>query len=150
MKDKELTGYCGLYCVDCIRYQCRASDLADELLNEIDNNHFKEYAKVKRVHSKEFDDFDTLIATLKTLSEIKCVLPCGAGGDGCGGSCEIIECVKEMSLHGCWECDDFERCEKLEFLKHFHGESIISNLRKIKKYGMENWARYRDKCYPWL
>ena len=150
MKEKDLTGYCGLYCEDCIRYKCKASDLAEVLLNEIDNNHFKEYAKVKRVHTKEFENFDSLITSLKALAGIKCVRPCGSGGDGCGGSCEIKKCVKEMDINGCWECDDFERCEKLDFLKHFHGQSIVGNLRKIRKHGIKNWVKYRAKCYQWL
>lgn len=150
MNKNNLTGYCGLYCGDCIRYNCRASDLADKLLNEIDNHHFREYANVKRAHTKEFENFDTLLASLKAISGINCVTPCGAGGDGCGGSCKIIKCVKEMNLNGCWECNDFEGCEKLCFLKPFHGDSIISNLKKIKIYGITNWAEHRDNCYPWL
>jgi len=150
VREKELTGYCGLYCGDCIRYKCRASDLAIELLNEIDNHHFREYANVKRNHTKEFENFDLLIASLKAIAGISCVTPCGAGGDGCGGACKIIKCVKEMNLNGCWECNDFEVCEKLDFLIPFHGDSIISNLKKIKKYGIVDWVNYRDKCYPWL
>ena len=150
MKEKDLTGYCGLYCGDCIRYQCRASHLADKLLVEIDNHHFREYANVKRVHAKEFEDFDSLINSLKAISRINCMIPCGLGGDGCGGSCRIINCVKKKKLNGCWECDDFENCENLDFLKHFHGQSIINNLRKINKHGIPKWVEYRDKCYPWL
>ncbi len=139
-----------MYCGDCIRYKCKASDLANTLLDEIDNNHFKEYAKVKRSHVKEFENFEELIASLKALSEIKCKTPCGSGGDGCGGACEIIQCVHEQNLNGCWECGKYERCEKLDFLKSYHGHSIVNNLRKIKKYGLANWVGHRDKCYPWL
>jgi hypothetical protein len=150
MTEKDLTGYCGLYCGDCIRYKCKASELSIELLNEIDNYHFREYANVKRAHTKEFEQFDSLIASLKAISGINCVTPCGAGGDGCGGSCEIIKCAKKMKLNGCWECNDFEVCGKLDFLKPFHGDSIISNLKEIKKHGVSDWAKFRDKCYPWL
>jgi len=150
MTKKDLTGYCGLYCGDCLRYKCRASELAIELLNEIDSHHFIEYVSVKRAHTKEFENFDSLIASLKAISGINCVTPCGAGGDGCGGSCEIIKCIKKMNLNGCWECNDIEVCGKLDFLKPFHGDSIISNLKKIKEHGVANWAKFRDKCYPWL
>jgi hypothetical protein len=150
MTEKDLTGYCGLYCADCIRYKCKASDLADELLDEVDNDHFRNYSNVKRAHTKEFENFDSLIASLKAISGIKCVTPCGAGGDGCGGSCKIIKCVKGMNLDGCWECKNFERCDKLDFLIPFHGDSIISNLRIIKKHGIAAWSKYRDKCYPWF
>jgi uncharacterized protein DUF3795 len=146
----QLTAFCGLYCGDCIRYQCKASDLADELLSEIDNHHFTEYANVKQTHTKEFKNFNELISSLKAISGIKCETPCRIGGDGCGGSCEIIKCVKNKSLEGCWDCDDSERCDKLEFLKPFHGDGLINNLRAIKQYGLSNWAKHRDKCYPWL
>ncbi|MFH2043857.1 MAG: DUF3795 domain-containing protein [Pseudomonadota bacterium] len=150
MKEKILTGYCGLYCGDCIRYKCRASDLADELLNEIDKNHFAEYANVKKIHTKEFENFELFCATVKAISEINCENPCGSDGDGCGGTCKIIECVKNKSLEGCWECENFEGCDKFDFLKSFHGEATLKNLRKIKELGINNWAKAREKCYPWL
>lgn len=150
MKEKDLTAYCGLYCGDCVRYQSKASDLSDELLNEIEKKHLSDYANVKQTHTKEFENFDTLIVTLKAISKLKCELPCRLGGDGCGGSCEFIQCVKDKSIDGCWECKEFETCSKYDFLKPFHGEGPINNLRLIKKHNINNWASYRDKCYPWL
>ena len=150
MKEKDLTAYCGLYCGDCIRYKSRASDLADELLGEIEKLHFFQYANVKKIHTKEFENFDILISSLKAISNIKCDLPCRLGGDGCGGSCEIIKCIKYKQIDGCWECNDFEKCGKLDFLIPFHGDSPINNLRQIKKHGIASWAKYRSKCYPWL
>ena len=150
MKEKDLTAYCGLYCGDCVRYKSKASDLADELLNEIERLHLSEYANVKQTHKKEFSYFSTLISSLKALSEIKCGIPCRLGGDGCGGSCEIARCIETTSFEGCWECNEFEKCNKFDFLKSFHGEAPVNNLRKIKKHGLDNWAKYREKCYPWL
>lgn len=150
MKVKHLTGYCGLYCGDCIRYKCRASDLAVELLNEIEKCHFAKYANVKRTHVKEFENFESFIALLKAISEIKCETPCGAGGDGCAGSCEIIICVRNKKINGCWECNNFEKCGNFDFLKPFHGDGNIRNLMKIQKYGISDWTEYREKCYPWL
>jgi len=87
---------------------------------------------------------------LKAISELNCKTPCRLGGDGCEGSCEIIKCIKEKAFEGCWECDSFEKCEKLDFLKPFHGNAPAHNLRKIKEIGIDNWAKHRDKCYPWL
>ena len=100
--ERELTAFCGLYCGDCIRYKCRASDLSDELLNEINKLHFTEYANVKRTHTKEFENFDSLMSSLKAISVIKCEIPCRLGGDGCVGTCEIIKCVKNKLFEGCW------------------------------------------------
>jgi len=150
MNEKDLTAFCGLYCGDCVRFQSKASDLSDELLREIENHHFSQYADVKRTHAKEFKNFDTFISTLKAISKIKCNVPCRLGGDGSEGSCEIIKCVKNKSIDGCWECVDFEACNKFDFLKPFHGDGPANNLRQIKKHGITRWSQYRDKCYPWL
>jgi len=32
----------------------------------------------------------------------------------------------------------------------FHGDAPLKNLRKIKDLGIDNWAKNREKCYPWL
>ncbi len=150
MKEEDLTAYCGLYCGDCIRYQCRASDLARDLLKEFEKQQFSEYARIKRSHMPEFEHYESMIRALKAVSEIKCETPCRLGGDGCGGSCEIVNCVKDNSFRGCWECAEFEACKKLHFLKPFHGDTPLRNLRKIKELGVESWTKYREKCYPWL
>lgn len=146
----QLTAYCGLYCGDCIRFRCRASDLSESLLDEIKNKHLLEYARVKKKHTKAFEQFEILPTLLKALSKIKCETPCRSGGDGCSGSCPIISCVKTKNIEGCWECDAFKTCSKLKFLMPFHGNSILENLRLIKKHGIKNWAKHREKIYPWL
>lgn len=150
MKERDLTAYCGLYCGDCIRYQSRASELAEELLEEIKKTKFTEYANVKKSHKKEFENFDTFLPLLKVISEIKCERPCRIGGDGCEGECEVIKCVRSKAFEGCWECNDFEICDKLIFLKPFHGNGPLENLKIIKELGLDNWAKDREKCYPWL
>ena len=150
MKEQNLTAYCGLYCGDCIRYKCKASEIANELLKEVDTHHFSEYANVKRTHMKEFENFESVISSLKAIVTIKCEKPCRIGGNGCEGECEIIKCAEKKSIEGCWECDKFEKCEKLDFLKPFHANGAINNLKLIKKHGLDNWSKYRDKCYPWL
>jgi hypothetical protein len=150
MPGKSLTAYCGLYCGDCIRYKSKASDLANELLIEIEKTHLTEYAEVKKHHTKEFSNFGSMVSLLEALKNIKCETPCRMGGDGCGGNCKIIACVKAKSFEGCWECNVFESCEKLDFLKPFHGDSIINNLKTIKAHGIDTWAKFREKCYPWM
>jgi hypothetical protein len=149
MKAKELTAFCGLYCGDCIRYQSKASDLASQLLNEFDKRHFKKYAEVKKHHTPEFENYDAVVHLLKAISAFSCQIPCRMGGDGCGGACKIIRCVKDKSYQGCWECGEFESCQNLNFLKPFHGDAPIQNLRKIREIGIENWASHREKCYLW-
>jgi hypothetical protein len=150
VEGRDLTAYCGLYCGDCIRFKCRASDLSDELLDELEKQHFSQYANVKRHQEKGFENFQMTVSSLKAISSIKCEIPCRLGGDGCGGSCEIIICVTKKRLKGCWDCPGFEECDKLDFLKPFHGQGPLKNLRAIKEHGIESWTGYREKCYPWL
>ncbi len=52
-------------------------------------------------------------------------------------------------FEGCWECWCFMDCERLEFLKPFHGDTIINNLQKIKELGLDNWSQHRHKLYVW-
>ena len=42
----------------------------------------------------------------------------------------------KKNIEGCWECNEFETCKKLDFLKPSHGDAHIENLRKIKKQGI--------------
>ena len=150
MKDKNLTAYCRLYCGDCIRFKCRAYDLSTILWDELGKSRFQEYAKVKRHNAKELENYDSMITALKVISAIKCEVPCRIGGDGCDGSCQIIGCVKEKAIEGCWDCAEFKFCDKLNFLKPFHGDAPLKNLRKIKELGIDSWAKHREKCYPWI
>jgi hypothetical protein len=133
MKDRDLTAYCGLYCGDCIRFKCKASDLSALLLNELEKTHFQEYVKVKRNHAKELENYELMIIALKGISSIKCDVPCRLGGDGCGGSCKIMKCVKDKAMKGCWECAKFKTCSKLNFLKPFHSDAPLKNLQKIRE-----------------
>jgi len=145
MSEMDLTTYCGLYCGDCIRYRAEFSDLADNLLKEFERVRFSEYAKVYGV-----EHYDDAISFLKMISLLKCEKPCRLGQEGTKRKCEVKQCVKAKGYEGCWQCDDFEKCGKLDFLKPFCGKAPINNLRKIKEVGIDNWAKFREKQYPWL
>jgi hypothetical protein len=150
MNEINLTAYCGLYCGDCIRYKSKVSLIAKELLDELDDKHYAEYAKIKQLQNQYFEHYESMIKTLTAITSIYCEIPCRKGSGGCNGTCAIMGCVKTKSINGCWECEEFEQCNKLEFLKPFHGETPKRNLRKIKELGLESWSKQRDKCYPWL
>ena len=38
-----------------------------------------------------------------------------------------------VGIVGCWECGEFETCEKLDLLNPGHGEAHLKNLRTLKK-----------------
>ncbi len=150
MTDVDLTAYCGLYCGDCIRFRSKSSELADDLLKEFRKTQFSAYAGVKQSQIPEFAHYGLMVNFLVHLSRLRCEKPCRSGGDGCMGSCRIIECVKEKSFEGCWECSQYNTCEKLDFLKPFHGDTPLWNLCRIKEFGISDWAKHRGKFYKWL
>ena len=146
----ELTAYCGLYCGDCLRYKSRATGLARDLLNELQRVQFNKYAEVKSVSLSVFEHFKECRQVLEAIVKLRCNAPCRAGGDGCLQTCEIKSCVLAKRLEGCWECDEFEKCQKFEFLKPFSDDNPQANLRKIKKYGLGRWIEHRGAFYQWL
>jgi len=147
--EAELTAYCGLYCGDCIRFRSQATQLARDLMSELQALQFDKYAVVKSATVKELEHYNECIQVLDAIVKLGCDTPCKAGGEGCSRPCEIKPCVESKKIAGCWECDVFEICDKFEFLKPVHGDTTKGNLRKIKKYGLEGWAKHRQKFYPW-
>ena len=148
--DKDLTAYCGLFCGDCLRYRSRVPGLAADLLKALEEEDVAPYVRIKRAGAKALNHYDSMVTALAAISALKCETPCRLGGDGCDGSCEIKICVIGKALEGCWECHDFEKCNKFDFLKPFHGDAPKKNLEKVKEHGLDNWAKYREKCYPWM
>jgi len=148
--EAELTAYCGLYCGDCLRYRSKVTQLARDLTSELQAVRFDKYAEVKSAAVKGLEHYDEYLQVLHTISELGCDTPCRAGGDGCSKPCEIKRCVELKNLEGCWECDELEGCGKFEFLKLLHGNVPKENLRKIRKYGLDKWAKHRGKFYSWL
>ena len=58
-------------------------------------------------------------------------------GGGCGPPfCKMRKCVRKKGIVGCRECDEFETCEKPDFLKPGHGDAHLKNQRKIRKRGI--------------
>jgi hypothetical protein len=59
----------------------------------------------------------------------------GCRNDGGPPFSKIRGCCTEKEIAGCWQCADFERCDKLDFLQPVHGEAHIKNLKMLKKKG---------------
>ena len=143
---KDLTAYCGLYCGDCNRFRSRASDLARDLLTELDNTKFDKYAEIKSTSSNQADRKEVLRyykecrEVLEAMVALQCNNPCRVGGGCSTFTCKVLECCLEKGLEGCWECDGFEKCDKLFFLESMHNSTPVENLKAIKKYGLDNWT----------
>ena len=48
----------------------------------------------------------------------------------------IRECSQKKGYAGCWECEEFARCDKLNSLEGAH----IKNLRRIRRVGVEEFV----------
>jgi hypothetical protein len=148
--EAELTAYCGLYCGDCLRYRSKVTELARDLMTELQAVLFDRYAEVKSASMKELKNYEEFCQVLDAIVSLRCDTPCRLGGDGCLQACEIKSCVQSKKLEGCWECGEFEGCNKFEFFRPIHGDATKENVRKIKEYGLGRWAEHRGRFYPWV
>lgn len=133
--DENLIGYCGLYCGDCVGYTGVIADLAKDLRKEMRKAKFDIIADA--IPIKEFKHYKDAYEFLGALVRLRCRKTCR--GDGGPPSCEIRKCSRKKPYDGCWECEEFEECQKLKVLELLHKDSHIKNLRKIRRVGIKEW-----------
>ena len=142
-----LTAYCGLYCGDCIRYRSKAADLARDLLSELQNVQWDKYAKISS--AKGLKHYEQCREVLEAIVARRCDKACRPGGGCPSFHCKIIECCQKRGFEGCWQCDESQSCQEFEFLKPFHGDAPLLNLKRIKELGLDKWTEHRHKFYVW-
>lgn len=130
---KDLISYCGRYCGDCFLYKGEIADLARDLrqkLSEtkVDSQKFSKYIKA-------FQDYEKCYEVLGAMAGLRCERACQNGGGT--PSCKIRACCQRKDIPGCWDCQEFNTCDKLDVFKPIHGDANIKNLRKLKKEGVE-------------
>jgi len=138
--EKNLIGYCGLYCGDCYGYKGKIPDLARDLRKELKQAKLDERAGKMSTNSffAAFKYYPQCYELLGTMVKLRCKKACR--GDGGPPLCKIRECCREKGLEGCWQCADFETCKTMDFLKNFHEEDAhLKNLRILKKTGVESF-----------
>jgi hypothetical protein len=129
--------YCGLYCGDCFSYKGRIPDLAKDLRKELRQEKFDRVAE--GIPFKEFKHYKECYEVLGALLRLRCKNGCRGGGGN--PFCSIRQCCQKKAIPGCWECDEFETCAKLNFLKATQGDAHIKNLRKLKKEGTASFLQ---------
>ena len=67
--------------------------------------------------------------------KFRCRKTCKGGGGP--PFCKMRKCCQKKGIDGCWQCDEFETCEKLDYLKPVHGDAHIKNLRILHKKGID-------------
>jgi hypothetical protein len=150
-ENRKYTAFCGLYCKDCIPSNKELFALIDSLADLLDNLGFEQYAKFKSSRIKEFQNYETFRNLLTEMKKLKCETNCFEGPVsvyGCNENCEMRQCVLNKNIAGCWECNDYKVCKKLELHRKFH-PGMEHNLDMLKKFGLDNWLDKKGKHYPW-
>ena len=141
MPDKDLVSYCGLYCGDCHGYKGNIADLARDLRKELRAAKFDKFAKFMSEYSfaKAFKNYDEAYEVLGLMVKFRCKRACKNGGGP--PFCKMRKCCQKKGIDGCWECAEFETCEKLKFLEPVHDDAHIKNLRKLNKKGVDEFLK---------
>ena len=136
-KDKSLLAYCGLYCGDCFNYKCEIADQARDLRKKLRETKFDIIAQGLSKYFKDFQNYDVCYQVLGAMVRLRCKRACHGGGGN--PACKIRICCQNKNFQGCWECVEFETCNKLDFLKPIHKDANLKNLRKLRKKGVDSF-----------
>lgn len=146
MEGRKLISYCGLYCGDCFGHKGKIADLARDLRKELRASRFDKLACVFAKHiSNSFEYYSQCYDLLGAMVKLRCKKACRGGGGP--PFCKIRNCCSKKELEGCWECPEYEECNKLDLLRGNHGDAVFKNLRKLKKKGVEEFLRGKKYWY---
>ncbi|OYD13910.1 hypothetical protein CH330_09795 [candidate division WOR-3 bacterium JGI_Cruoil_03_51_56] len=134
-ENSKLIAYCGLYCGDCILHKGEIADMARDLRKKLREAKFSRQAKGLSLFLKPLANYDQCYETLGAMVRLRCKTTCRDGGGP--PFCKIRACCKKNGIQGCWQCEKFETCKKLDFLKPVHGDAHIKNLGRLKRKGMK-------------
>jgi len=146
-KKNDLIAYCGLYCGDCPIHKGRIADLARDLRKELRDVRFDKTAEAlsKIPFFKAFNNYQQCYEVLGEMVKLRCKRVCKDGGGP--PFCKIRKCCQKRGIDGCWGYEEFETCEKLNFLNSSHGVAHLKNIRKIKKQGIEEFLKGEKYWY---
>lgn len=142
--DEKLVAYCGIYCGECLFYKGEIADMARDLRKKLRIGKFDVVAAGISHFFKDFADYPACYRVLGAMVKLRCRKACRDGGGN--PACKIRNCCNKKQIQGCWQCAEFETCQKLEFLKPIHQDALYKNMRKINKAGMEVFLK-GEKCW---
>ncbi|HUX53818.1 MAG TPA: hypothetical protein VMV56_05365 [Williamwhitmania sp.] len=140
------TGYCGVFCGDCIPSRSELFCVARTLKSELAINHLEKYAQIKEQKQEVFKDYNQFLDVLNAIINLECSGSCRKGG--CNENCEVRSCAISRELVGCWACDEMEQCEKLSHLKKHHPH-LDFHLNIIATEGLLAFHNKRKSHYAW-
>jgi len=137
----NLIAYCGLYCGECFGHEGKIADLARDLRKELRKANFDKFAKFISQYNfaKGYKHYPECYEVLGLMVKFRCNRTCKDGGGP--PFCKMRKCCQKKEIIGCWECTDFETCEKLDFLKPVHGDAHLKNLRILNKKGIAEFLK---------
>lgn len=175
--DRKLVCPCGLTCCDCLFYKKEIYETASKLKELIKEYEFDKFLsmcsnnknweaigkhlgigenKIWDEIGKHFDAFRYIaefMSVLDNIIKLQCKTTCQeTGGCSTGGvthECQALKCIKSKGYAGCWQCSEFETCDKLKFLKINYGYVIEENLKTVKERGFEAVESRGNKYYAW-
>jgi hypothetical protein len=148
MSEKSgMIAYCGLYCQECASYTGKIADLARDLRKELRTFRYDKIAESLSSYSffEVFKHYPECYQVLGGLVKMRCKRGCKAGGGP--PFCKIRKCCVKKGIEGCWECDDFKTCTKLDFLRPSHGDAHLKNLRILSRHGVDHFLEGKKHWY---
>ena len=130
--DKNLMGYCGLYCGDCPAHTRVVADSARDLKKVLHQTRFDSFAR--EIPTEQFKHYAECYQCLDAMTKMRCRATCR--DRSVNAKCKVRRCCLKQGYEGCWECTEFETCEKLDWLKTVHKNAHIKNMRIIAKEGI--------------
>ena len=134
--------YCGLDCRNCLIFTAEIADLAKELKKQLIQYDFSRVAQgLSTILEKfrEFKNYKQCYEVLEAMDRLRCERVCREGGGS--AVCRIRICCQNMNINGCWECQEFESCDMLEYLKPVNEDAPVKNLRILKNKGVEGFLK---------
>ncbi len=127
---QDLIAYCSLNCAKCFGYKMTVSEVAKNLRREL------RAAKLKGAWKEIpfLGEYEPFKKSLDGLAALRCPEACRGGGGP--PWCKIRKCCQKKGFDGCWECTEFETCNKL---KDEDKDAFIKRIKRIKRIGIDGF-----------
>ncbi len=149
MESENLLAFCGFYCSDCLGYSGTIADAAGALVEVLKKYQFDRTAEC--MFPQELQDYDKLSEMLRFMSGLRCPTICREREpDRSPSGCQVKNCCLDKGFYACYECEDFEGCDKLKSLHGgLHYDSSIKNMKAIREMGLEAWLVRDQRNVYW-
>ena len=124
-QEADLIARCGLDCSQCFGYNKGISEAAKELRRVMR----QEGMRVAWEVMPFLGDYTSFKKSLDALAGLRCK-GCHLGGGP--PWCKIRRCCQKKRFDTCAQCNEFEACDKLKFLEHYHNDEHLKSLRRTK------------------